>query len=412
MVDAQKATLLCPLEEILFWDWSDFSKPIPDQIIKYFFYKIKDAVNACQPVSSWVSHKENIHIIGTLFWEYLPENFETKINQIVDILSNNGIHFTFLINADYSHKFNNIPNVVFINYFLLRTYWYTQKYRNQEINRSWNHESKKGLFLTGKTNKIHRVGLLYSLYQRKVLMSDFMWSSFIKTEKIKKECNDIVKYYASSIDGLLYSDDLFGQFVEDTNGSAEDTIDVITGPEGHTFYSGFPYDLQLFSDTKYSVVSESYFSTSRVGGDNDAFPFITEKTWKTIVNNHPFVMVGMPNTNLYLEKLGFKVFDEFMQHPNYQAMTDDNVFRDPYKRLEVIVENIAEFASNLDDNKEIVSQYITHNTNHFSAIVDGELNKIMTFLSANNIRITINGFLSLINDTADDHNEYHILLAR
>jgi hypothetical protein len=101
-----------------------------------------------------------------------------------------------------------------------------------------------------------------------------------------------------------------------------------------------------------------------------------------------------------------------MQHPNYQAMTDDNVFRDPYKRLEVIVENIAEFASNLDDNKEIVSQYITHNTNHFSAIVNEELNKIMTFLSANNIRITINGFLSLINDTADDHDEYHILLAR
>ena len=93
-------TILCPLEEVIFWNWADFSKPIPSQHIKYFFNRFKDTVNASKSISRWNSHKENIHIIGTVFWEYLPEEFENKVNQIIDILLNNGIKLTILLNAD------------------------------------------------------------------------------------------------------------------------------------------------------------------------------------------------------------------------------------------------------------------------------------------------------------------------
>ena len=401
-------TFLCPLEEIIFWNWADFSKPIPNQIIKYFFYRIKDSANVTESVRAWNPHKENFHVIGTILWEYLPEEFENKINQIVDILSNNNIKFTILLNADYKHKFNHIPNTVFINYFLLRTYWYTLKNKNQHINQNWCDSSNKGLFLTGKTNKLHRVGLLYRLYQQNELIDNFEWSSFINTDKIEKECKEIIRYYSSSIDSDEYNNKIFDVFVKDVNKSADD-INIILGPEDHTFYSGFPYNAQMFSNTKYSVISESYFSTNRNGGNDDAFPFITEKTWKTIVNHHPFIMVGMPYTNRYLEDMGFKVFDKFMKYPKYQSMEDKNIYQDPYNRLEVIIENINNFNNNLDENRDIIAQYTKHNSNHFITLVEEEMTKIMAFISENNIKITINKFLSKINDTFDDKNEYHIL---
>jgi len=401
-------TILCPLEEVIFWNWADFSKPIPSQHIKYFFNRFKDTVNASKSISRWNSHKENIHIIGTVFWEYLPEEFENKVNQIIDILLNNGIKFTILLNADYKHRFGHIPNTMFINYFLLRTYWYTHKNRNQYINQNWCDSSNKGLFLTGKTNKLHRVGLLYRLYQQNDLTDNFEWSSFINTDKIEKECKEIMRYYSSSIKSIEYNNNIFDVFVKDVNKSA-DGINIILGPEDHTFYSGFPYDAQLFSNTRYSVISESYFSITRVGSNNDAFPFITEKTWKTIVNHHPFIMVGMPYTNQYLEDMGFNVFDEFMKYPKYQSMEDDDIFQDPYDRLEVIIENINNFNKNLGENRDIVTQYTKHNSNHFITLVEEEMTKIMAFISENNIKITINEFLSKINDTFDDKNEYHIL---
>jgi len=405
----QSNVILCPLEEVIFWNWSNFSEPIPTQIIDYFFYKIKDTLDVSASVKRWHPAKENIHIIGTLFWEYIPECFIHKIKQISDMLHNNGIQFTLLINNDYRYNFekelaNIADDVIFINYFMLRTYWYTVKDRNQLVNRNWNSSAEKGLFLTGKTNKIHRIGLLFKLYEQNKLLIDFVWSSFINNENIKDECFDIVKYMGANVE-------TFEKFVNDINHSADD-IDIITGPEQHTFYSGFPYIVQLYGNTKYSVISESYFSINRNGGNNDKIPFITEKTWKTVVNHHPYIMAGMPYTNKFLENMGFSTFDEFMTYPLYQEMEDKNIYNDPYTRIKRISDNIANFSEKLDENKDVVKQYTEHNYNHFNNLIIAELNVLMDFISTNNLELTINEILSLINDTFNDKNEYHVLQSK
>ena len=94
----------------------------------------------------------------------------------------------------------------------------------------------------------------------------------------------------------------------------------------------FPYPLrgkdqdivqQQYNDSKFSLLSESSVSNNEV--------FITERLWKSIIAEHPFVVHG---NHLYLQKLrelGFKTFGNYFDE-SYDLEEDHN------KRIAKIVE--------------------------------------------------------------------------
>ena len=65
----------------------------------------------------------------------------------------------------------------------------------------------------------------------------------------------------------------------------------------------------LYKDSYCSVVVETLYDAEQSGGS-----FITEKTFKAILNAHPFVIFGCVNTLKTLRKLGYRTFDTYIDN--------------------------------------------------------------------------------------------------
>lgn len=107
------------------------------------------------------------------------------------------------------------------------------------------------------------------------------------------------------------------------------------GLEEHmtTFLSGSPYrcdDLtsdehnshwitaeQLYTDSYMSFVMETLYDAEQSGG-----AFLTEKTFKAILNAHPFVIFGCVNTLASLRGLGYRTFDHLID-TSYDTIKDN-----------------------------------------------------------------------------------------
>ena len=105
-----------------------------------------------------------------------------------------------------------------------------------------------------------------------------------------------------------------------------------------------------YEQTFFSLVSESQFVEETL--------FLSEKIWKSIANNHPFVLVGSYHTLKYLREEGFKTFN-----PYIDESYDDEIH--PYKRIIKIVKEVKRLCSlnEGERNKFLldVSDIIQHN---------------------------------------------------
>jgi hypothetical protein len=75
----------------------------------------------------------------------------------------------------------------------------------------------------------------------------------------------------------------------------------------------------LYSDSYASFVLETLYDAEQSGG-----AFITEKTFKAVLNAHPFVIFGCANTLATLRKLGYRTFDHVIDN-SYDAIVDNTL---------------------------------------------------------------------------------------
>jgi len=84
---------------------------------------------------------------------------------------------------------------------------------------------------------------------------------------------------------------------------------IIDNPESLNDY----YDLSFFEDTFFSLITETY---NYVPGFNAEVPMITEKTVKSIINFHPFIIFGHAHSHALLQKLGFRTYEYMINLPS------------------------------------------------------------------------------------------------
>ena len=73
----------------------------------------------------------------------------------------------------------------------------------------------------------------------------------------------------------------------------------------------------LYSDSYASFVLETLYDAEQSGG-----AFITEKTFKAVLNAHPFVVFGCPGTLATLRDLGYRTFDTVIDN-SYDTIADN-----------------------------------------------------------------------------------------
>jgi len=112
-------------------------------------------------------------------------------------------------------------------------------------------------------------------------------------------------------------------------------------------------DKNLYCNSYYSMVTETCVQDGI---------FVTEKTFKPIVNLHPFMVLGCPRLLEYLRKQGYYTFPELFDE-DYDYETDVE------KRIEIILENMRQFSNLLPKEKDhklrSVRKKLIHNRETF-----------------------------------------------
>lgn len=195
-------------------------------------------------------------------------------------------------------------NTHYVDYFT----WFVHTMVPDEIVKN---NSNKGLFFIGKAEKIHRIRLLALLYKHNIL-DNFDWSLYLN-DNIKKEAYQSVKD--------LFNEKQYDIFIKETVRTLDDPLINMQIASSHC--NGFPYDINLFKNTKFSLISE----TGHWG-------WLTEKTFKAIVHKHPFIIANSNNPILEkLEKLGYKTFEEYLPY-EYDQLRND------FAKLDAIIKNV------------------------------------------------------------------------
>lgn len=291
-------------------------------------------------------------VLGTVLWENsrleqsILESIKHKVNSL-------GAAFHLVAGINYKHQLASADcNITFIDFFALRTYLACLK---QPINTEWNFKNNKILFLMGKAYKPHRIGLLYLLYKHGLLTDHLCaWSctqldfdearKFLPRDLAPEQVTEFIKHCPR----------------------APDSANIVLHDNINTHYGGFPFDKNLYSTTSLSLISETASSGS---------VFVTEKTYRAIVNHHPFVIASTVGQNKQLQQQGFFTFDEFMKFPMYNHRANT---------LAEIAENVKCF-NPTPSEIDIIGSMIEHNAQRFNTLVQEESSKLQSVLDSHGI---------------------------
>lgn len=272
---------------------------------------------------------------------------------------------------DRYESVKQIPNAYFIDFFLLRTNFEISTLKTSPINRQWNHHTNRFLFLTGKPNGLHRAFLLQQL-MRAGLKQNCVWSLSIDDasyDRVRKT--------------LGLDEEEMHQFVQEFT-SSPDKIKRVKSDH----YGGFPYDCSLYENTSFRLISESEFVQQKR-------PWLTEKTWTTIANHHPFIMAGNVGTLEHLSSMGFKTFEKYLTIENYDTI------QDPRQRIDAIVTNTKNWLQTMAKDCMLINSDVEFNVKIYHQLVQKNnsiLLKICNDLNVDVQALYQTGYFSDISD--------------
>lgn len=250
--------------------------------------------------------------VGSDAWTHIRSILEqtTKESKVILLLSDwlrdkKEVYFTGLD-----------VEVHFVNGIGLTLYHDIFEWHKCVPNPSWN-PSNKFLFLTGKYYKPNRYGLFKKLLDAN-LIKNSVYSLYLPKD---------------------HPDSLY-------NNNPDNSRTLISDTNVVHHVTAVPFDNRLYAETGFRVISETEYEVglSHIyeAGDD---PWITEKSWITILNKHPFIMAGQKGTLAKLKRMGYKTFEEYLPY-SYDTAPDD-------ERLDLVVENVKYWVENLSEDIRI-----------------------------------------------------------
>lgn len=221
-----------------------------------------------------------------------------------------------------------------------------------EINTEVNLDKNRFLYLMGKPYKGYRIGLLYKLYKANLLKS-CDWS-FIMHDGIYDKTRECLNWV---------SDQEFEEFVQNTTRTLDD-INVFFGRSRDRFgYDGMPFDRSLYTSTSFSLISETMIKPN----------CLTEKTWRTISNRHPFVTLGNDEIFTWMNSVRLDTFD-------YVRSTDSSVgiLDQAIASVKIMLNSISDYKNEVKDSIEKNYETYRNIVSKERVLVDSCLEKYLT----------------------------------
>ena len=229
----------------------------------------------------------------------------------------------------------NYSKVVPFNFNLHTTY---NSYKGK-ITYNWNSHANKFLFLGGVPNRPNRIGLL-NKFRQAGLMDSAEWTFF---KPWTDEQEDWCRSYTCDYEQLL----TLCRSI-DTVYETSKHYGTSPGKNSWTHNTGW-IDPSIYKNTLISIVSEG------TNLDDKSSKFLTEKTYRVFVQQHPFLHASNPEMFDYIKELGFKTFEDYMTIKDYAYLPNEE------DRLDAIVENTKFFLENAKFYKDKIEADVKHN---------------------------------------------------
>ena len=277
-------------------------------VVCYEYWSIEDIKHMVSAVTSeFTKHR--------LLWVFSESMFFNDV-AVIDSL---GIEYIFIdIDTLYLHFEINV-------------------FKTSTLNNKWNNNTGKFLFLTGKPDRSNRIKLLYTMYQRGML-DQVVWS-FFTNQQLEHRCRQLLP----GVSDLEYK-----KFVNVCHRYADDLV-----PEQHKnsqlILDGVRFNSDMYQQTSFRVISETQMKGVAI---------LTEKTWTTIANNHPFIMAGSPGLLTFLNHYGFETYTDDLLYPDYDLEQNED------QRFELVIKNANYWL------ETISSKHINEKTKHNAQLLD------------------------------------------
>lgn len=229
---------------------------------------------------------------------------------------------------------------------------------------AWNPDADKFLFLGGVPSRPNRIGLMSKYYDAK-LLGRGVWSFFPPwTDDDQQWCREHLSYY---------TDQEYNEFLEKCDCAVDEKYAVskdysrVSGKEmADRDLLDSPWlndcgwiDPNVYRNTSVSIISEGSCYPPAVD-----FEFLTEKIWRAVINNHPFIVADHPDRFTFMKRVGLKTFEEYLAVPGYAYLPNED------ERLNMVVSNTEYFLDNVDKYKDQIAKDIEHNKSVMFAILE------------------------------------------
>lgn len=231
--------------------------------------------------------------------------------------------------------------------------------------------TNKFLFLLGKPAKPNRIRLLKKFVDADLInQCDWSFINFKNQIRLNRRLREQLPEL---------SDASFNSFVQ-TYKRDLDQVQIYKDFKEFELNSMY-YDVGIYRNTDFSIIAETTFSNKPVVN-----PWVTEKTWKTILNHHPFIFAGDVGGLAYIRSLGFETYDHMLAVPHYDEISNIE------DRLNAIVINTRYWLEN-DFHQEQIE--IAHfNLTRLKELYKENLDKILNFqLDHNMLHIPLESFI-------------------
>ena len=283
-------------------------------------------------------------MVLTIVTDYftIPDK-KDNLNYVLDTVRALGIATVVILNPQF--KCQDLSGiradcVEFVNFHIWRNYNEIINKRVSGANAEWNPDADQFLFLTGKPDRQHRVRLLWK-FEQAGLLDRCCWSFWYNPDNIQPIQDLLPEIAADELEPRLKS-------------WLRNPDNIKMQQQGVSFhYCGVPYDVELFSRSRFRVISESVFGDAVPSGL--ANYWLGEKTYVTLFNRLPWIIAGQPGSLAWLRSEGYETFDEHLLEPYDQILNGE-------QRLNSIVKNTQYWMTEIP-NIDSVRQKIEHNYN-------------------------------------------------
>lgn len=268
----------------------------------------------------------------------------------------------------YKIKFKNIQfqyidDMLYVNSFIYWCYYNVIKQKKCKHVRNYTLNAEtKFLFLTGKPEKIQRSGLLYKIYKNS-LIEHANYSFVIHNKEIEDLCVNTIKNISED------SEDDIRHFLKNYQNTL-DRPDIKKVNTIETHYSPIPFDKSMFAKSNFQVITETYYNYSQGY-------VISEKTWLSILNFRPFILVGEEGILDELKRMGFRTFENYLPYENYNEVKEN--------RLDVICKNIEHWVKNIRNYYSHIAKDTAHNFVNFIKYSKNQEKNLENFIKKHNL---------------------------